>query len=179
MPFELRPYPTPTLKPEEDYLQNTWKNSVYPTADRFGIRIVLPRVSPQPYTHLAFEGFHFAKEHGKATEYNHRVLKAFFQEERNIGEIPVLTELAEEIGLDGESYRKSLETRKYKEVHEKALHHAYEEAKITAVPTFIIGDRVLPGLYSQKTLEDVIDQEMKKCEGTFGEGMVCGVDGCD
>ena len=26
MPFELRPYPTPTLEPEGDYLQTNWRN---------------------------------------------------------------------------------------------------------------------------------------------------------
>lgn len=91
MPFELRPYPTPTLKPEGDYLQNGWKNNVYPTAERFGVKIILPNVSPQPYTHLAFEGFQYAKEYGKGNNYNHRVLKAFFQEEQDIGKVEVLT----------------------------------------------------------------------------------------
>jgi hypothetical protein len=41
-------------------------------------------VSPHPYTDLAFEGFHFAKEHGKGSEYHTRVFQAFFQEEQNI-----------------------------------------------------------------------------------------------
>jgi predicted DsbA family dithiol-disulfide isomerase len=162
MPFELRPFPTPTLEPEGDYLQNGWRNNVYPTAERFGVKIVLPRVSPQPYTHLAFEGFQFAKENGKGNEYNHRILKAFFQEEKDIGEVDVLTDLAIEIGLNGEEFRRSLETRKYKEAHQKALQHSYEEAKIRAVPTFIIGDTVLPGLYSRETLEQVIEEEIQK-----------------
>ncbi len=179
MPFELRPYPNPTLKLEEDYLQNAWINNVYPTAKRFGVNMVLPRVSPQPYTHLAFEGFQFAKEHGKANAYNHRIMKAFFQEEKDIGDIDVLTELAIEVGLNGEGFRKTLETRKYKEVHQKALHHAYEGAKITAVPTFIIGDRVLPGLYSEETLKQVINEEIEKQKNSFVEGMACGIDGCD
>jgi predicted DsbA family dithiol-disulfide isomerase len=60
VPFELRPYPTPTLKPEDDYLQNTWRDSVYPMAERLGVELVLPKVSPQPYTHLAFEGYQYA-----------------------------------------------------------------------------------------------------------------------
>ncbi len=158
----MRPYPTPTLKPEENYLQNAWKNGVYPTAERFGVEMVLPRVSPQPYTHLAFEGFQYAKEHAKANEYNHRVMKAFFQEEMDIGKVNVLTELATQIGLNGEEFRRALETRKYKEVHEIALHHAYEEANITAVPTFKIGDRVLPGLYDKESLETVIQEEIIK-----------------
>jgi predicted DsbA family dithiol-disulfide isomerase len=164
MPFELRPYPTPTLKPEEDYLQTTWERSVYPMAERFEVKMVLPRVSPQPHTHLAFEGFQFAKEHGKADEYNHRMFTAFFQDELDIGDIDVLTELAGQIGLDTTAFKEALETRKYKEAHEKAVQHAYEEANITAVPTFIIEDEVLPGLYSKETLERVINEHLRTKE---------------
>jgi predicted DsbA family dithiol-disulfide isomerase len=178
MPFELRPYPNPTLKPEGEYLQTVWAQSVYPLAERLGVKIRLPRVSPQPYTHLAFEGYQFAKEHGKAKEYNHRIFTAFFQEEQDIGDLEVLTKLAGEIGLDQEEFKKALETGKYKEVHRKALDHAYNEAKITAVPTFVIGEQVLQGLYSQETLEKVIDEELQKQQTQVPEGLSCRMDGC-
>ncbi|SDP49140.1 Predicted dithiol-disulfide isomerase, DsbA family [Litchfieldia salsa] len=180
MPFELRPYPTETLKPEGNYLQTTWKNSVYPMAEHFGVRIVLPRVSPQPYTHLAFEGYQYAKEKGKANEYNHRMLKAFFQEEQDIGNIDTLTSLARELGLDKKEYRQVLETRKYKEVHQKALQHAYSEANIQAV-TFIIGDTKVQGMRSKEELEQIIEDELAKKKNFVDmnfEGMVCGPDGC-
>ncbi|MBW3636295.1 MAG: DsbA family protein, partial [Armatimonadetes bacterium] len=32
MPFELRPFPTPTLRPEDPYLPRVWEQSVYPMA---------------------------------------------------------------------------------------------------------------------------------------------------
>ncbi len=156
MPFELRPSPNPTLRPEEDYLQTAWANSVYPVAKNMGIPIVLPRVSPQPHTHLAFEGFQYAKEKGSGNEYNGRVLRAFFQEEQDIGDLGVLAHLAEEVGLNTAEFRKALETRRYQQAHQKALHHARNEAKVSAVPTFIIRDQRLPGLQSRETLERVI-----------------------
>ena len=91
----------------------------------------------------------------------------------------MLTKLAGEIGLDEREFREALETRKYKEVHRRALKHAYEEAHITAVPTFVIGDTVLTGVRSKETLEKVIEDEMKKQSfRNFGEGMACGIDGC-
>lgn len=158
MPFELRPYPNETLRPEGDYLQKGWKNNVLPTAERFGVKMVLPKVSPQPHTHLAFEGFQYAKDQGKGSEYNHRIFTAFFQEELDIGEIDVLTKLAGEIGLDENQFREALVTRKYKSEHQKALQHA-EEAKITAVPTFIIGRYQIPGLLPREQLERIIDDE--------------------
>jgi predicted DsbA family dithiol-disulfide isomerase len=162
MPFELRPYPTPTLKPEGEYLRKTWEQSVYPLAERMGVKIVLPRVSPQPYTHLAFEGYQYAREHGKANEYNHRIFTAFFQEEKDIGDIRVLTELAAEIGLDPEEFRIALETGTYKDVHQRALRHAYHEARITVVPTIMIGDQVVQGIRSRETLEKIINEELQK-----------------
>jgi len=179
MPYELRPYPNETLKPEEHYLQSTWKQSVYPMAKQMGVHIVLPNVSPQPYTHLAFEGYQYAKEKGKGNEYNDRMLRAFFQEEQNIGDIDVLTELAGEVGLDKAKYRKALEKRTYKEAHKKALEHAYNEVKITAVPTFIIGDTMIAGVRSKETLEQVINDELSKQRPIIlTEGMSCGIDGC-
>lgn len=179
MPYELRPSPNETLKPEEDYLQSTWKQGVYPMAEQMGIDIVLPSVSPQPYTHLAFEGYQYAKNQGKGEKYNDRMLRAFFQEEQDIGDIDVLTRLAGEIGLDEAEYRKAVEERKYKDTHQQALQYAYNEENITAVPTFVIGDTKIAGLRSKETLEQIIDEENRKQKPEIlAEGMTCGTDGC-
>lgn len=40
LPFELRPYPSPTLRPEGEYMQTDWKNRVFPIADQLGIKMV-------------------------------------------------------------------------------------------------------------------------------------------
>ena len=125
-----------------------------------GVPIRLPTVSPQPHSHLAFEGFQYAKEHGKGNEYNHRVLTAFFVESQDIGEIDVLTKLASEVGLDETEFGEALKSRKYREVHQQALRHAYEEAGVTGVPMFVIGNQVLTGLQDRGTLEAVIEKEL-------------------
>jgi predicted DsbA family dithiol-disulfide isomerase len=161
MPFELRSYPTPTLKPEGDYLQNTWQNSVYPIASQLDVEVVLPKVSPQPYTHLAFEGYQYAKEKGLGEAYTHRMFTAFFQEEQDLGDIEVLTKLAKEIGLDEREFREVVETRKYKDAHQKALRQAYEEVGVTAVPTFIIGNKKIQGLLREEDLRKLIEQEQE------------------
>jgi predicted DsbA family dithiol-disulfide isomerase len=125
-----------------------------------GVPINLSPVSPQPHTHLAFEGYQYAKEHGKGNDYNHRVLEAFFVEGKDIGQIDMLTRLAGEIGLNEKELEEELRTRKYREAHRRALRHAYEEAGVTGVPMFVIGDRVLTGLQDRETLEAVIEEEM-------------------
>jgi len=160
MPFELRPYPTPTLKPEENYLQSTWKNSVYPMAEQLAIPIVLPKVSPQPYTHRAFEGYQYAKEKGLGEPYTHRMFRAFFQEDQDIGEIDVLTKLAEEVGLDEAEFRNAVESGRYKQAHLNALKSAYEDVNVTAVPTFIIGNKKVRGLLREDDLRRLIEQEL-------------------
>ena len=66
MPFELRPYPRPTLPPEGRYLQTVWPQSVYPVAERFGIELRLPSVSPQPDTALAWQGYQYARARARA-----------------------------------------------------------------------------------------------------------------
>lgn len=156
MPFELRPYPTPTLKPEGEYLQQTWQQSVYPMGARLEIPVVLPRVSPQPYTHLAFEGFQFAQRQGLAQAYNHRMFTAFFQEEQDIGNSTILTKLAAEIGLDPTAYHQALEQRTYKTQHQQALQYAYEKVRVNAVPTFVINQQVYRGLLPEQDLKNII-----------------------
>lgn len=160
MPFELRPYPNPTLKPEEDYLQTTWRNSVYPMAKQLDINVVLPKVSPQPYTHLAFEGYQYAKAKGLGEAYTHRMFTAFFQEELDLGDIEVLCNLAKEIGLNEEEFKEAIESRTYKQAHQEVLRHAYEEAGVSAVPTFIIGNKKVRGLLREEDLRKLIEQEL-------------------
>jgi predicted DsbA family dithiol-disulfide isomerase len=134
MPFELRPHPNETLRPEGDYLQRAWTNSVYPIARQMGVPIKLASVSPQPHTHLAFKGYPYPKEHGRGNDYNHRVLEAFFVEGEDIGSFDVLTRLAGEVGLDQEDFGGALRTRHYRQVHQQALRHAYDEAGVSGVP---------------------------------------------
>lgn len=154
-PFELRPFPMPTLRPEEEYLPKVWRTSVYPMAENLGVAIKLPRVSPQPHTHLAFEGFQYAKEQGKGDAYTIRLFEAFYKENKDIGKIEVLTQLAEEVGLDPRAYKEVLESRKYKEQHENAFQEA-RDLGIEAVPTFQIGNKLYQGVLSKEQLRQII-----------------------
>ncbi len=67
-------------------------------------------------------------------------------ESRDIGDIGVLTMLAGEVGLNETEFEEALTSRKYRELHQQALRHAYEEAGGTGVPMFVIGDQPRFGL---------------------------------
>jgi predicted DsbA family dithiol-disulfide isomerase len=155
-PFELRPEPTPTPRPEGEYLQSTWKQVVYPMAERMGVPIVLPAVSPQPYSRLAFEGFAYADEHGLGQRYTERMFRAFFVEQRDIGAPDQLQDLAKELGLDAGEFRSALDSGRYVNVHRQALRRA-EQLQITAVPTVILDDRRLEGMPSVEGLHRLLD----------------------
>jgi predicted DsbA family dithiol-disulfide isomerase len=158
MPFELRPEPEPTLRPEGTYLQRAWTQSVYPLARQMGIQIVLPDVSPQPRSTLAFEGYQFARRAGKGLEYNHRVFTAFFQDGLDVGSPAVLARIAGDAGLAESEFAEALALRIYRQAHAEALRHA-GAVGITSVPTVVIGRRALVGLQDRETLELAIDAE--------------------
>ncbi len=154
-PFELRPEPTPTLRPEDNYLPNVWKRSVYPLAHQLGVSLSLPSISPQPYTRLAHEGFEFAKKAGKALEYNARVFHAFFQEDRDIGDPAVLTELAGEIGLDESLFGAALESGEFAEPHKQSLKKAIRFG-VNSVPSVFIDGKLFQSVYDSKALRSLL-----------------------
>lgn len=160
MPYELRPYPAPTLKPEGEYLKRVWEHQVLPMAKQLGIRIELPDISPQPYTKLAFEGFQFAKERKQEKGYVDKVFKLFFQQGQDIGNVLVLTEAATDAGLDAVDFRIAMDEHWYEEKHQQALLHAYKEMDIKAVPSFLIGNKFIPGLVREEGLLKIIEKQI-------------------
>jgi predicted DsbA family dithiol-disulfide isomerase len=154
-PFELRPEPTPTLRPEGNYLQSTWQQVVYPMAERMGVPIVLPRISPQPYSRLAFEGFAYAAERDLGQRYTEQVFRAFFVQQRDIGQPDVLTDVAAGLGLDPCDFRTALDSGRYTAVHQRALRRAHE-LDITVVPTILVNGRRLEGMPSARALHQLL-----------------------
>lgn len=161
MPFELRPSPTPTLEPEGDYLQSGWRDSIYPLAEQMGVHIVLPKVSPQPYTRLAFEGALAARDGGKTDAYNHRMFTAFFQNELDIGNADVLSDCADEIGLNKQDFRAALDSGRHSQECEQQLRLGRDIMGINSVPTFVLDSRLgIPGMVPKETLVTVFREQL-------------------
>lgn len=159
MPYELRPYPAPTLLPEDPYLPAIWRRAVYPLAERLGVPIKLPTISPQPYTRLAFEGYQFAKEQNKGTEYIDAVMAAFFKHDRDIGQIAVLEDIAAGVGLSAAAFRAALENGTYTDKHTSALEAAAKH-EVRVVPSFAVGNRRFDGTPDWRELRAAIEAEI-------------------
>ena len=155
--FELRPDPVPTLRPEDSYLPNVWRKTVYPLAKSLDVPIRLPTISPQPRTDKAFELLGMAQDKGLDHIYSMRVMHAFFQEDRDIGNNEVLIELAVDAGLNSHDARQALELGVFSERHRNALRHAREEMSITVVPTIVIGRQIFRGAPPLHELRVAID----------------------
>lgn len=186
MPFELRPHPQPTLRPEDAYLPAIWERAVYPMARRLGVDITLPAVSPQPHTALAFEGYQYAAEHGLGTAYNQRMFRAFFQENQDLGQIDVLVALAGEIGLDEAGFRAALTDGVHRDRHQEALREAAAH-QVRSVPTILVGDTRIEGVprpaQLRKAILDAQARQAQQAQPAEGDaegdvsGASCGIGG--
>ena len=155
MPFELRPFPTPTLRPGDDYLSQAWARGVYPFAASLGVDIRLPTVSPQPYTRLAFLGMQFAADQGLQDQYVDAVLRAFFQQDLDIGNVDVLKAIVVELGMELPAFEASLLSQEYARRHDNALALAHQIG-INSVPTILVGDRFLNGARDRASFKRAI-----------------------
>jgi len=119
-------------------------------ADRAARRV------PQPYSRLAFEAQQYAAEQGLGQRWTERMFRAFVVEQRDIGSLDVLADVATHLGLDATGLRSALTSGQYAEAHHKALVRA-RELDITAVPTFLVDDRRLEGVPTAEGLRRLID----------------------
>jgi predicted DsbA family dithiol-disulfide isomerase len=129
-------------------------------AERMGVDIRLPTISPQPYTRNAFLGLQYAVEHEKGNEYVDAVLRAFFQQDRNIGETDVLKAILHDIGVDPDGLDAVLVSPVHGDRHDAALQQA-RNARISAVPSIAVEDRLFPGMPSP----DILRAEILKQQG--------------
>ena len=132
--FELRPEPVPTLDPKGAYLQQVWKNTVYPLAAERKMTVKLPPV--QPRSRRALEAAEFARAKQKFAPMHDELFKAFFEEGRDIADTSVLLQIASSVGLDPFQLLGSLEAREYqpKLISDQRL---AQRLGVTSVPVMV------------------------------------------
>ena len=102
---------------------------------------------------------HLAKVQGLQEKMEERLFKAYFVEEKNIDDIPTLTELAKEVGLNGSEVKSALESTKFTE----EVNHDLTEARqkgITSVPKYIFNtNRTVSGSQDSKAYLEILEKE--------------------
>ncbi|KUO74181.1 MAG: disulfide bond formation protein DsbA [Desulfosporosinus sp. BRH_c37] len=150
--FELRPEGIELPEKSPKYLARA-KAGIEALGRKYGFVMIFNDKSK--HSRLALEGAKFAEDHGLVNEYHDVVFAAQFQKQENINDINVLTELAVQIGLDQEEFRKALATRTYEEAVLRDVDEAHRLG-IHIVPCYIVDDRAVYGAQSYETLEKLL-----------------------
>jgi predicted DsbA family dithiol-disulfide isomerase len=108
-----------------------------------------------PNTRLAHEATEFAVEHGKTWEVHRALFRAYFEEERNLGDIAVVCEACESIGLDPAAVRAALEAGTYTAEVERQREWC-RSIGVTGVPTVVFEERfALVGAQDYEAVRDI------------------------
>lgn len=159
-PFELTPEPKERVDTWNDPRRRIRYKRLAWNCQQLGLDMKLPpEVIPRPYTRLAFEGWHYACEQGLGDAYSDLVYRAYFTDEQDIGDMAVLTALAERAGLDAAEFAKALEDGRYTEKQRQAVQYASETLQVMAVPTiFIDGRRITLLEYSEEEMIRILQE---------------------
>ena len=162
--YDLRPG-TP---PEGVSRAEAGKGRIYPpgylenlrqTALDSGIDMKRPPLIPN--TRLAHEATEFAKEHGKLWEIHHALFAAYFEQERDLGDIDVICDVCAGIGLDEAGLREALSSHRYAAEVQRQMDWSRANG-VTGVPTVVFNDRFsLVGAQDYDVFLDVANRVVK------------------
>ena len=91
-------------------------------------------------SHFALAAGEFAKEKGKFEEFHEKIFHAYFGQGKDIGDIEVLSNIAESLELNKEELLKKLEDGTYEDALNDTQKTAHKYG-IGSTPTFIIDDK--------------------------------------
>ena len=112
----------------------------------------------------ALEAAKCVEEQGKPIfeKYHHLLLKAFFDDNRDISDFAVLTALAVEAGADVPIFREAMKSGRARRMVFAEHQEAAEKYLIHAVPTVIIGGREqLVGAVPRQAYREVIEKVIR------------------
>jgi len=101
---------------------------------------------------LAQELGKWAESQGKGEEFHNAVFRSYFVDGKNIRQLPVLVELSKSVNLSGEEAQKVIEKREFKEAVDLDWSRA-REMGVTAVPTFVMNEKMVVGAQPYEVLE--------------------------
>lgn len=146
------------LNIDKSYIE-MMRSNVMKLADEVRLNIKFP--SKISNSKLALEISEYAREKGKFREFHSAIFKAYWQEDRDIGNMEFLFELTKKVGLDVKKLKEYIEDGSAK----KKLSGYLDEImryKITGVPTFIIGDKIIVGVQPYEVLKKALEEECAK-----------------
>lgn len=163
-PMELTEEPNPRVDTCHDEKRKARYQVLAEPCRQMGLDMKLPpNVCPRPYTRLAFEGYFYAQEQGRGEAYGDKVYRAYFIDERDIGDREVLGDLAAESGLDREDFLTALEDGIYGPEEKEAVRYSKEELKVEVIPTiYVNGQRISLETYTREEMTGILRRFAQK-----------------
>jgi predicted DsbA family dithiol-disulfide isomerase len=155
--YELRPKGSPPIPPE--YLARIKAGQprlVQMARDQYGLELSQGPMGIS--SRSALIGAKVAETQGKSAAYHDAVFRAYWQRANNIGDVDVLAEIAQSIGLARESFLIALKDETYEAQVEADVEQAYQYG-LTGVPALIFNNRYLvSGAQPYEVLQQVVEK---------------------
>ena len=155
--FELRPNGAPPV-PEsyKERIAAAWPQTLQMAKDHFGVDMKTHRWGID--SRLALEGAKFAEEKGFGETYHEAMFSAHFVEDRDFGDLQILADLAQEVGLDRGDFVAAIENGTYAPQVDADVTQAHAYG-INGVPGTIIQDKyMVSGAQPLEALQDIVRQ---------------------
>ncbi len=162
-PFELRPGTPPEgiprkTRPGEAEPGQLLTGHLGEMAKEAGL--VMRRAPLTPNSRPALEATEYAKDKGKFEEFHDYLMRGFWEDGKNIGDMAVLAEAAKSSGLDWEELSKHLTERTYSSRVDEQIDMAHRMG-INAIPAFIIGRYFFMGAQPYELFKEVVDKALE------------------
>lgn len=181
LPYELSPVSKPRVDTFHDPVRKQkYRRTLVPLCKKMDISMKLPpKVVPRPYTNLATQGGYYADMYDKGQEYSAAVLSAYYEKEKDIGDIEVLAEIAQSIGLDPIDFTQALENGRYAKAVQRMEQYVQKSIQPKTFPTILLGDsiRLDGGLHTVEQLKSYLKQAEQQ-ETLTVSGTGCDENGC-
>jgi predicted DsbA family dithiol-disulfide isomerase len=153
--FLLRPDTPPEGRPLP-YPPEVIEQRLAPLREQ-AAEIGLPLVSHLrvPNSRPALEASEYAREVGQFDPFHRAVFHAYWAEDKDIGSITVLQQIARDVGLDDGELAMALEEGRYADRVEEDIDLA-ARIGFTGVPAFILGNRAIVGAQPFEVFERVM-----------------------
>ncbi|MDQ2788099.1 MAG: DsbA family protein [Chloroflexota bacterium] len=162
--YELRPEPAPLpdiTGPGGERFRQNWERGVAPMAAKLGVEMHFPPFKSR--SRQAHEAALYARDHDLFESMRVALFRAFFVENRDIGEMDTLVAIGASVGLDAGSMRAALVEGQYTD-QVIAQEQLAAQVGISAVPTIVIGQVGVQGAQPYDVLRRVYDEARRRME---------------
>jgi len=114
---------------------------------------------------------HFAKTQGKQNEAEELLFRSYFIDGKNIDDESVLAELAVELNLNAEAFKRALEKNLYTEAVRSDIYEAFQLG-VRGVPFFVFDRKyAVSGAQSSRIFLQTLTQSFNEWKGNKGESL--------